>query len=122
MIHLYLSLPSRDLDDHEIVSEMLGLDADIGFVQAAGGDDEITQNVADAHIAACEGFVAVIPGQPDNNQRREIGSANAAGVPVFLVSEGATVDAVEDHPVHPFHPESFIEFVSQISSGSPSSP
>lgn len=121
MIHLYLSLASRDLDDHEVVSEMLGLDADIGFVQAAGGDDEITHIVADAHIAACEGLVAVISGHSDSNQRQEIRSADAAGVPVFLLSEGAAVDVVEDHPVRSFHPESFIEFVRQVSS-LPSSP
>lgn len=122
MIHLYLSLASRDLDDHEVVSDMLGLDADVGFVQAAGGEDEITQSVADAHIAACEGLVAVISGHPDSNQRREIRTADAAGVPVLLLSEGATVDFVEDHPVRTFQPESFIEFVRQVSSRSQSSP
>lgn len=122
MIHLYLSLASKDLDDHEVVSDMLGLDADIGFVQAGGGEDEITQSVADAHIAACEGLVAVISGHPANNQRREIRSADAAGVPVFLLSEGVAVGVVEDHPVRSFHPESFLEFVSGVSHRSPSSP
>lgn len=122
MIHLDLSLASRDLDDHEVVSDMLDVDTEIGFVQAAGGDDEITRSVAGAHIAACEGLVAVISGHPDSNQRREIRTADAAGVPVFLLSEGAAVDIVEDHPLQTFHPESFIEFVSQVSSRSQSSP
>lgn len=121
MIHLFLSLASRDLDDHEVVSDMLDLNAGIGFVQAAGGEDEITQRVADAHIAACEGLVGVISGQPDSNQRREILSADAAGVPVFLLSEGATEDIVEDHPVRSFHPEGFLEFVNQISTTLPPS-
>lgn len=122
MIHLYLSLASRDLGDHDVVSDILALSPDIGFVQAAGGEDEITQSVAEAHIAACEGLVAVISGRPDSSQRREIRSADAAGVPVCLLSEGATVDIVEDHPVRSFHPESFLDFVIQLTSHLPWSP
>jgi hypothetical protein len=72
------------------------------LVQAANGDDEITRQVAAAHIAACEGMLAVIARTPTGNQIWEIRFATEVGVPVLLLSDETTVDSVEGRPVQTF--------------------
>lgn len=114
MIHLYLSLPTGDVDGHHLVDEIIALNAGVGLVQAAAEDDEITRQVAAAHIAACEGMLAVIAGTPTANQIWEIRSAAEAGVPVLVFSDDATVDIVEGRPVRTFTPEAFHEFVDTL--------
>lgn len=114
MIHLYLSLPSDDVDGQGLVDEIIALNAGIGLVQAAAGDDEITRQVAAAHIAVCEGLVAVIVGAPKEGQIWEIRSATEVGVPVLLLSKQATVDIVEGRTVKSFTPEMFLEFVDAL--------
>ena len=114
MIHLYLSVPSGDVEGHGLVEEILALNTGIGLVEAAAGDDEITRQVAAAHIAACEGLLAVIAGAPTEAQIREIRSAKEAGVPFLLLSDDAAVDIVEGRPVRTFTHEIFVEFVDTL--------
>lgn len=114
MIHLYLSLPSSAVEGHDLVEEIISLNAGIGLVQAAAGDDEITRQVAAAHISACEGLLAVITGTPTENQTWEISSANEAEIPVLLLADEATVDMVEGRPVRTFATETFLEFVDAL--------
>lgn len=114
MIHLYLSLPTADVDSHRLVDEIISLNAGVGLVQAAAGNDEITRQVAAAHISACEGLLAVIAGSPTASQIWEIRSATEIGVPVLLLSDDATVDIVEGRPVRTFTPESFHDFVDAL--------
>lgn len=114
MIHLYLSLPPGDLEDHEVVGQILDLNAGVGLVQAATGDDDTTRRIAAAHISACDGLVAVISGSPEDSQIREIRWAEDAGVPVWLLSSQSAADTVVDRPVRSFTPESFLEFVNQV--------
>lgn len=114
MIHLYLSLPSGDVERYGIVGEIIALNARIGLVQAAAGDDEMTRQVAAAHIAACEGFLAVIAGTPTEAQIWEIRSATEIGVPVLLLAIDATVDVVEGRPVRTFTPTTLLEFVDAV--------
>lgn len=114
MIHLYLSLPSGDIDGYGIVGEIIALNAGVGLVQAAASDDEMTRQIAAAHIAACEGFLAVIAGTPTETQTWEIRSATEAGVPVLLLANDATVDVVESRPVRTFTPTTLLEFVDAV--------
>lgn len=114
MLHLYLSLPTSDPTDHRLVSAILELNADIGLVQAAVGDDEVTREVTAAHIATCDGLVAVISGEPDAGQSHDVEQANEMGIPVWLLSDGATVDVVGDRPVRTFSSETFLEFVDRL--------
>jgi hypothetical protein len=115
VIHLYLSLPTNNVDGQGLVDEIIALNAGVGLVQAAAGDDEITRQVAAAHIAACEGLLAVIAGSPTEAQIWEIRSATEVGVPVLLFSDDATVDIVEGRPVRMFTPETLHEFVDALS-------
>lgn len=107
-------MPSGDVDGHGLVDEIIALNAGIGLVQAAAGDDEITRQVAAAHIAACEGLLAVIAGAANENQIWEITSAIEMGIPVLLLSDEATVDIVEGRPIRTFTPETFLEFVDAL--------
>ncbi|HUG32359.1 MAG TPA: hypothetical protein VMM14_05650 [Acidimicrobiia bacterium] len=114
MIHLYISLPSVEVEGGGVVDDISVLNAGIGLAQAAAGDDEISRQIARAHIVACEGLVALIAGAPSESQIREIRSAVEVGIPVLVLSDDATVDIVEGGPVQTFTPETFHEFVDTL--------
>lgn len=116
MIHLFLSLPSNDLE-HRLVTAILELNAGVGLVQAASGVDEVTRQLAAAHISACDGMVAVISGSPAPRQVDEIRMADEAAIPVWLLSDRARVDVVEDHPVRSFSAGSFLDFLENLRAG-----
>lgn len=113
MIHLFLSLPSDDLE-HRLVSAILELNEGVGLVQAASGVDEVTRQLAAAHISACDGMIAVIAGSPEPSQVDEIRMADEAAIPVWLLSDRARVDVVEDHPVRSFSANSFLGFLEDV--------
>lgn len=114
MIHIYLSLAPGDLVDHHLVTRILDLDARLGLVQAAGADDEMTRQIAVAHMAACDALVVVVSGKPDPRQMWEIRSADEIDIPVWLLSDDATVDVVEGRPVRTFDAEQFLDFVGRL--------
>lgn len=70
MIHLDLSMPTGEVDGHRIVDAIIALNSGVGLVQASVGDDELSRRVANAHIAACEGMLAVIAGTPTKLRAR----------------------------------------------------
>jgi hypothetical protein len=116
MIHLYLSLPSNDLE-HRLVTAILELNPGVGLVQAASGVDEITRQLASAHASACDGMIAVISGSPEPRQVDEIRMADEAAIPVWLLSDRAQVDVVVDHPVRSFSASSFLGFREDLKEG-----
>lgn len=65
-------------------------------------------------MSACDGLVAVISGKPDLRQIDEIHMTDEAAVPVWLVSDHATVDIVVNHPVRSFAATSFADFVENL--------
>lgn len=117
MIHLYLSIPLAHPENHQVVDEIIAVDAGVGLVQAAAADDELTRDVARAHIAACEGVVAIISGTPADSQIWEISTATTLGVPVLIFSEEATIETVEGMPVEDFTPAILLDFVNALSDG-----
>lgn len=116
MIHLYLSMPAGDVEGHRIVDAIIALNASVGLVQASVGDDETSRRVANAHIAACEGMLAVIAGKPTESQIRETRHAAESGLPVLLFADRANLDAVGGRPVRTFSPATFHEFVDTLPS------
>lgn len=114
MIHLYLSMGDKHPRENDVVDQIIGSSAGVGLIQAAAADDELTRQVAEAHIDACEGMLAVVTGAPGDDQVWEIRAAGRLGVPVLVVSQRATVDAVEGRPVRNFSVATFLEFVDAL--------
>lgn len=68
MTHIYLSMVGEHPRDNGIIDEIIGLSGHVGLVQAAAADDQLTREVAEAHIAACEGMLALVTGLPADKQ------------------------------------------------------
>lgn len=116
MIHLYLSLPRGQAEEHRLVDEILALDAGIGLVQVPGNGEVVATRAAAAHITACEGMIAIVSGAPSDHQENEISSAFDSNVPLLFLSDDADIDELAGRPVEAFTPEAVLRFIDALRS------
>lgn len=105
MVHVYLTLPHPETTEAKrLVEHMLESNAGVGLVQTAvGGDEEIIRRIAEAHITACDGLIAVTAGGVVERQAGEIETATAARIPVLVIPTGV-----------PFDPAIYLGFIERL--------